>query len=108
MALAAVAGRDTDGGRRSLGNLLLGRGDDLLGLGQLSSARGGAGVALDADAVGLLVLQQLVLVEADDHAGEVVGAETGEGVVDELFGGGDGFLDVADEVDGFLVGADVP
>ena len=47
-------------------------------------------------------------IEADDHAGEVVGAEAGEGVLDEGFGCGLGVLDVADEVNGFLVGADVP
>jgi len=37
-----------------------------------------------------------VLVETDNHTGEVVGAEAGEGMVDELFGGCNGVGDVAD------------
>jgi hypothetical protein len=48
------------------------------------------------------------VIEAYDHTGEVIGAETCEGVIDELFGGELWVLGVTDEIYGYLVGADVP
>jgi hypothetical protein len=48
------------------------------------------------------------VVETDDHAGEIVCGEAGEGVVDKCFACCLGILGLPDQVDGFLVGADIP
>ena len=67
-------------------------------------------IALDADKFDLSLdrVQQGFVVETDDHAGEVVGREAGQSVVDKLFGGQLRVSRVADEVDRFLIGADIP
>lgn len=108
MAAAAIAAADTNPRDAVLVDFPLSVGDDLLDLADLGGERGG--VAFDADGGGGVGDggQEGGFVESDDHAREVVGAEPCEGVVDELFGGGVGVLLAADEIDGFLVGADVP
>lgn len=53
-------------------------------------------------------VDQGLVVEADDHAGEVVRREAGQGVFDQLLGRELRVGRVTDQVDGFLVGADVP
>lgn len=96
MAFAAIATADADARDAVFLDLALGVADDLFGFRDL--AREGGGVAFDADGrAGFFGGgEEGGFVKADDHAGEVVGAEAGEGVVDELFGGGGGVGDVAD------------
>lgn len=80
-----------------------------IGFAQLA-ALCGSQVALDANRLAAVLDAALHRgpVKTDDHAGEIVSTETGQGVIDENLGGGLRILDVADEVDSFLVGADVP
>lgn len=109
MALARIASADTNTRHAVFFNLALCIADNLFDFGDLVGC-GGQGVAFDADCVVAVLggVKEELFLEADDHAGEVVGAEPGEGVLDEELGGGVGVLDVADQVDGFLVLADIP
>jgi len=88
---------------------LLGALDD--GLGLAEGAASARDVAFDADRhrrrLRGLPLQRRV-VEAHDHAGQVVGAEARQRVLDQLPRRLLRVARVADQVDGVLVGADVP
>jgi len=105
---AAVAAADADTRDAVFVHLAPGVADDLVDFAH--GAGEGVGIAFDADGASGVPgrAQQRRLVEAHDHAGQIVGAEAGERVVDELLGGCDGIELIAHQVDGFLIRADVP
>lgn len=80
--------------------------NDGFGFGYVAS--GSQWIAFDAHCALILALSDSSIVEADNHAREVVSRETRQSVVDELLGRILRVWDLADKVDGFLVGANVP
>jgi len=88
--------------------LLFALGDDRFGLGDAAGL--GRRVAFDADGLDLVGdgLLDGLAVEAHDHAGQVVGGEACQGVLDQRFGSGLWVEGVPDQVDRFLIRADVP
>ena len=108
MSPPAITARDAHTGHPILLSLAFRIRNDLICLAEPSGPADR--IAFDADGGEMVVdsVEEGGFVEAHDHAGEVVGGEAGEGVFDELFGGDDGVLHIADKVDRFLVGADVP
>ena len=105
MTTAAVARRDAYSGGAALRNVLL---CCLQYLFCLTDACRSIALNPNGRVLVRLVLQEGLFIEADNHARQVVRTEVRKGVVDEHLCRGRGLVDVSNEVNRFLVRANVP
>lgn len=96
MAFAAIATANTNTRNTIFLHLSLRVANDLFGFRDLAGNTGWVAFDTNGEAGFLGCALQGLPVETHDHAGEVIGAEAGEGMFDKLLGGDAGVGYVAD------------